>query len=77
MDWSDDACATRWTVIVRQKDSKGRLADKQTDLTVSQATTKKLKLDKTYVWRVLACRDGECVRSRWFTFHLAKAVAPQ
>ncbi|TAH53759.1 MAG: VCBS repeat-containing protein [Chloroflexota bacterium] len=65
LDWKNAACATRYEVNVMRGSVSGKIVDAQTSLTASAYTTKALKRNRTYYWRVRACRDTEC--SAWTT----------
>lgn len=72
--WQGDACAKTWNVMVRADNPQGQVVFKRGGLTQPNVTTTKLEAGKTYVWRVAACGDNGCARSKWTTFHITASA---
>jgi len=72
LDWTDDACATRYLLQVRVKSITGNLIVDDGQLLVSERKVKNLKAGKRYYWRAAACIDGLCgAWSGWNKFKVA------
>lgn len=69
LDWTDEICAPKYSVVVRQDSKKGPKVDGKT-LGVSQYTTKQLVKGKTYYWQVKACNPIGCAKSTWWSFKI-------
>lgn len=70
LTWQRDACATHYSVVVRQDVTYGRPLDAAYNLTKAKYTTRRLERGAQYWWTVEACNDIGCTTSRWGKFTL-------
>lgn len=67
LDWSDNACAKTYNIVVNKSSKTGTAVGSKTGLTVSQFKTKALTTGK-YFWRVAACNAAGCTQTAWQMF---------
>lgn len=70
LDWRDMRCATSYKVVVRRGSNSGKVVDRASDLGESKYVTDALTVNRTYYWKVSACRDQECSKSGWWSVEL-------
>lgn len=76
LDWSDDTCATRYQVQVRQDSKKGKKVSGKRKLAASEYLTQPLTAGETYVWRARACNNVGCGKwSDWRQVTIGKDAA--
>jgi CSLREA domain-containing protein len=71
LDWTDVSCIQGYTVVVKRGSSTGPTVQERTGLGASKFTTKALRRDRTYYWRVTAVGDRGKTSSVWRHFRLA------
>lgn len=70
LDWRETRCATSYKVVVRQGSNSGKVVERGSGLGKSEYVTDALTVNRTYYWRVSACRDQACSHSGWWSVEL-------
>ena len=71
LDWADASCATKYTIVVRDTTKNGVIVVRKRNLVQSRYETGVLPGGKTFLWRVTACNNFGCSKSKWHEFTLA------
>lgn len=68
LDWFNTRCAATYAVEVRRDSKTGPVEFTKDGLVLSKTKTKALPIDVQYYWRVKACNENGCSKSKWRMF---------